>query len=324
MLLYLFGKIKQEIEISMNTSIIIHRLLQNLQISWISLILRESLLSWQFIRGDISSAVIPPLLFIISASRNYELSVSDCLLALGKGLVYFWFYIFSFCLSNQIEGFEEDKINKPHRPIVQGFVSIHGALIRWIIASIMFLLIGLCFWVGEWALLWLIVTVFHNFCGWSKNWVGKNLLMSIGIIAQLAAAWQIVGLLTKIAWSWIFVSAVIIFPLVSIQDLRDMPGDIVNRRKTLPLVIGEYPTRFITCLFFVFLPLLIHVILFAPTNYNFAIVLCEIILALVSWLIAFRLISYRTLEADSKTYSLFTYWYCLEIASSILCISGRI
>jgi 4-hydroxybenzoate polyprenyltransferase len=294
-------------------------ILRNVQINWIYIIWREALLSWQFIKGDVSSAVIPAVFFMISACRNYALPVNEFTLALGKGLVYFWLYIWAFSLSNQVEGFDEDQLNKPQRPIIQGLVSIRGALIRWVIVSILFLLVGFWFSVWEWALLWLIGIILHNFWGWSKHWVGKNILMSLGVVAQLAAAWQIVGPLTAVAWSWIVVSAAIIFPLISVQDLRDMPGDIANQRKTFPLVIGEYPTRILMSFCFMFLPFLIHVKLIAPAGYNLAVIWCDIILAVVSWLIAARLMLCRSLQADSNTYSLFTYWYCLEMASSILC-----
>ncbi len=294
--------------------------LQNAKIYLIDIIIREATLSWHFINGDISSAIIPALLFITAAGISYMLSFYDLLLALGKGVLYFWLYLWAFCLANQVEGLDEDKLNKTQRPLVQGLVSIRGALLRWAIISFLFCIVGLWISVLQWALLWLMVIILHNFCGWAKHWFAKNLLMSFGIIVQLAAAWQIVGPITTVAWWWILLSAAAIFPLVSVQDLRDMAGDQVNNRKTLPLVIGEYPTRVLLSLCFSLLPILIHLELMVPAGLTLSVISCDIVLAVVSWIIAARIMLYCFSEADHNTYLLFTYWYCFEIASSIFCI----
>ena len=48
-----------------------------------------------------------------------------------------------FNLSNQYTGAEEDKINKPDRPIPSGLVTVEGARFRWYIVTVLYLIVGL-------------------------------------------------------------------------------------------------------------------------------------------------------------------------------------
>ncbi len=284
-------------------------------------IMRELKLSWQFIAGDVSSAIVPALVFMIAACVDRHLNFNEIAQILGCGLIYFWLYLWSFCLSNQFNGIHEDRLNKSSRPIVAGVVSYTGTQLRWIVVMFFFPLLGWYFGVLEWALLWQIVIVLHNIVGLSRHWIGKNFLMSVGIVAQLAAAWQIVSPITPIAWWWILVLAGIIFPLVSVQDLRDISGDRVNFRKTFPIVFGEELTRSLLYFFFIFIPLLLHYALMvtaAARTHNVGN--WELGIAAFSIYIAFRIILLRTPIADHHTYLLFTYWYCLVTVSSIFLI----
>lgn len=284
--------------------------------NWEKFLLQEILLSWYFVAGDVSSAIIPGLLFIWVACTSIGASTNELILALGCGSVYFWLYLWSFCLSNQLDGIDEDRLNKPHRPIIEGLTSPVTTQFRWLIAMFLFTIIGWWLNVLEWAILWEIVILLHNFLGWSKHWVGKNILMSAGILVQLAAAWQIVTPITPIAWKWIFIFAGLIFPLVSVQDLRDIKGDLVNNRKTFPIVFGEMRTRFSLCLCFMVLPIIIHIGLIMPTD-HISKVLFDIGLAVISFVIALRIILCRSRPQDHFTYLLFTYWYCIAVASGI-------
>src|SRR4051794_9385836 len=87
----------------------------------------EAQVSWHFIAGDISSSVVPPMLFVLAASASQLTSFSSASWAIAHGLLYFWLFVYMFCLSNQIAGIAEDRINKPQRPLVQGLVSYRGA-----------------------------------------------------------------------------------------------------------------------------------------------------------------------------------------------------
>lgn len=286
--------------------------------TWFRWVLHEITLSWKFIAGDVSSAVVPGLLFIAAAWSSGDLPVSSLLRSILKGAIYFWLYIYVFCLSNQLVGISEDRINKPHRPIIAGLVTAKGTQQRWLIVALLFAVVGVLLGVWKWMLLWLVVTVLHNFGRWAKQWFTKNLSMGLGIVAQLGAAWELVRPLTPTAWQWAVVIGAAILVLVPVQDLRDMEGDRAAGRRTLPLVIGARTSRILLALGFGLLPLVVHQWLMRPLGLTQPVVLTDLGLALVSLTISLRILVFRTPRADHWTYLLFTYWYCLTLLGAII------
>ncbi|QRK11236.1 UbiA family prenyltransferase [Archangium violaceum] len=286
--------------------------------AWPRLVLRELRLSWRFTGGDSSSAVVPAMLFLGAACAHARLPVGELLGTLGRGALYFWLFAYVFCLSNQLVGLEEDRLNKPHRPLVSGEASVRGTRWRLVVCAGLFALVGWGFGVWRWALLWLLITVLHNEGGGARRWWAKNLSIAVGVVAQLAAAWELAAPLTLAVWRWIGVLACVVFCLVSLQDLRDVEGDRASGRKTFPLVFGETRTRYVLAGLFGLLPWVIHRVLMVPLGLTPAVVAFDAGLALLSWVIAARVVGWRTPAADHRTYLLFTYWYCLALLSTFI------
>lgn len=284
---------------------------------WTHGLRQELLLSWRFIARDVSSAVIPPLLFIIAAWRVQPVRFEEFLSAAVRGGVLFALYIYTFCLSNQIGGVEEDRLNKPDRPLAAGLTSVQDAQVRWVSSMLLYALMGWSFNVLEWVLMWQAVSTLHNFYGWSQHWFTKNLTMALGIIAQLACAWQLIGPVTPDAWRWILLISLVIFTLVSLQDLRDIAGDRLSGRRTLPLVMGELPARVVLALGFAVLPLVLDAWLLAPVDDQPIVQVYRLVLTLSSWLVAARVWLLRTPAADHRTYMFFTYIYCAILTGAI-------
>jgi len=247
-----------------------------------------------------------------------QLPVGELFLDLGRGFFYFLLFILSFCIANQIVGIDEDRLNKPDRPLVRGDVSYDGALVRLVYSQMAFSLVGLWFGVLEWALLWQLFTFFYHVGRWDQNWFTKGLVIGVGTVAQLAASCQLVAPITPTIWHWIFMMGGFWTTLVAVQDFRDMEGDRIIGRKTLPMVIGETPSRVILSLGFVILPLVTHIVLMMPAGDTWNVLLCEVGLAVLCWIIAARIILYRNPQADHHTYMLLTYWYCAVLASAII------
>jgi 4-hydroxybenzoate polyprenyltransferase len=239
------------------------------------------------------------------------------------GALYFLLYVYTFAVSNQIIGIEEDRHNKPDRPLPAGRVALRGAWGRWILAMLLFPMLGAALGVGWWALLWQVCFCLYNFGGFARHWATKSLIMGVGLVAQLAAAWGIIGPLTEIAWQWISGLAVVAFVFCNIQDLRDVAGDRVLRRRTLPIVYGMGRTCLaLAVLFAVGLPLLTHAWLFASVPVGWGNIACLVVLDGLSLLIAVRLVLDRRPCALHRTYMLFTYWYCLALASACVVVPG--
>ncbi|BAY13637.1 UbiA family prenyltransferase [Calothrix sp. NIES-2098] len=280
-------------------------------------LLKEVALMWQFIRRDYSSGLLPGLLFLIAAWKVNLLPLNGLPLQIGRGIIYFWLYILSFCIANQMVGIEEDKINKPNRPLVTGVVSVHGAFVRWVLSMILFSLVGWWFGVLEWALLWQVCIIMNNFGSWDKHWITKNIIMGVGTVAQLAAAYQLVAPLSSVAWRWILMLGGVWLTISAVQDLRDIEGDRAIGRNTLPIAFGETASRAILSLGFALLPFATHLLLMMPIATTVEVLLYDIGLAVLSLIVAVRIVFYRSSQADHRTYMLFTYWFCLTLASAI-------
>lgn len=283
-----------------------------------ALIRNELVLLWRFNRYDISSTLIPGLMFMIAAWHHDQPDWTALPRLLIWGTIYFWLYCTVFCISNQLDSGEEDQQNKPDRPIPSGLVSPKGALIRWFLSCITFALVGWYLGVLEWAALWLFALILHNFGGFSRHYSTKNIIMTIGGIAQLAAAWQMVRPLNDTAWIWILLPTLTFLTHISLQDLRDIAGDQSQGRRTLPIVFGEQRSRTFLAIAFLLLPPIIHFGLFDRAGLSLGGILFDAILATLCIIIAARVLWLRHREADHVSYMLYTYWYCLLLAAAIV------
>ncbi|WP_216893125.1 UbiA family prenyltransferase [Nocardia alni] len=286
-----------------------------LPVNW----LREARICWSFTRRDLSATVIPATIFAIAAWAHTGHQALSLLVVAVKCLVYFWLYIYTFNLSNQLIGIEEDRLNKPERPLVTGLVTPRGAWWRLAIVTALFLAAGAALGVLWWTLLWVAAWVFHNHLGGARRFWGKNAAMVAGTIAQLAAAWQIVTPLSTPAWTWILAIAVPLGLLVSLQDLRDVQGDLAIGRRTAVTVFGDRACRYVFAVAFAVYPFGLYALLYRHTIWP-AVALGGVCAA-VAFTIAYRVVAMRTPRADHRTYMLYTYWYCLTLASAVAALA---
>lgn len=288
--------------------------------AWPRRVERELALGWHFIRYDVSSTVVPATLAVIAAGRWHgEFDIGTLVLS----VIYFVLYIYSFAVSNQIIGLEEDRRNKPDRPLPAGLVTLRGAWVRWAISMVLFPALGAVLGVTGFALMWQACLCLHNFGGFARHWFTKSLVMGFGVIAQLGAAWAIVGPVPPPAWRWILGLAVVAFVFCNIQDLRDVDGDRALGRRTLPLVYGLPLSCYgLAVGFAVVLPALTHAWLFAPLPSGWVTVSSLLVLDGLSLLIAVRLVLDQRPRALHHTYLLFTGWYCAALVSACLVLPG--
>lgn len=148
----------------------------------------------------------------------------------------------------------------------------------------------------------------------------KNILPSIGIIASLAGAWQILHPIYTHIWYWIIFFGIVWMTLGHVTDFRDIEGDNIIGRQTFPIAFGENNSRILISVGFGLLPLITHFVLLVPSKTNLTVYLWDIVIAVVSWIIAFRILAYRTQKASEQTYYYFTSWYSLTLISTIFVI----
>lgn len=293
-----------------------------LGITCLNAVLREVRLSWRFIWRDLSTTMVPALLFMLAALKTrWPVTLADLTEVFFRWLVYFWLYIYTFCLSDQITGIEEDRYNKPDRPIPMGEVSRQGALWRFWILTLAFFLVGVWFGVWPWTLMWIVATILHNFFGFDKHWFTKNnVVMFFGVLAEVGAAWQLVAPLSTTAWKWLILTSFAVSATAPIQDFRDVSGDVATGRKTLPIVLGQRPAKLLMCVVMVCMMVLIYMVLI-PLRIGKELC-CGLLLGGMALRVVIRLLSCTTPQEDHKTYMLYTYWYCILLFSAIVVIQS--
>ena len=223
-------------------------------------------------------------------------------------LFWSWTNLLLFNLHNQrhIEAIKEDGVNKPWRPIPAQRLSISDA--TWIMYAMYPVVIWSSLYAG--GLRPCIVEAVA--CLWYNEWRGaespflKNFLNAVGIACFLAGPLEIViggvSLMSfPTAFSWLVMLGTIIIMTAHLQDFRDQDGDKSRGRRTLPLVIGDEPARWVTVLAITISSLA------GPAFWGlgpFGFFLPVSAGVLVMW----NLMSKRTVEGDIWTWKLWELW----------------
>lgn len=277
--------------------------------------------TWALFSTDNASiTVLPGLLLTVSmwsvADRDFE----HFPVTIIKSFLFFFFYGYTFVLSNQLAGLEEDRLNKPHRPLVRGMVTQSGMKWRLIFAATIFLSAGI--WCGnaEYAVLWMLVTFLHNQLHWSRFWVFKSTTMFFGTVSMMAAPAKQVGVLDSTIWRWIIIISAYNFFLIIIQDLRDVEGDKAVGRRTVPLIIGGMRTRVALAFGLLMYPVVDHYTMAASPRVTVpALLFWDAVIAAFSLILSVRLIFNRDKRADQLTYLIFCYqWAAVCVAPAFV------
>ncbi|QJB34889.1 UbiA family prenyltransferase [Chitinophaga oryzae] len=287
----------------------------------ISLPAKEAYIIFLFIRNDIWDTVIPTFLTFIAAFFYNRESWRQFPTMLLYASIYNLLYILTFCIANQVNGVEEDRLNKPYRPLVRGVLTVREAEKRSYIYNALFLFTAYLLDVFWYALSWQLVTLMMCNWGFSNHWFLKNVFcISIGTILLLGAQWRIVGDEIQLQiWNFIFFLSFWAGAGLPLQDFRDQDGDRYMRRKTLPLVLGDLPARRY---------MIAHMMLLSPLLYFFTIatqiddaseisspkmILVTTAQVLWHWIIALRIWLYRNPAADDTSYHYFVCLFCVTI-----------
>ncbi|KAJ7888424.1 UbiA prenyltransferase family-domain-containing protein [Mycena olivaceomarginata] len=239
---------------------------------------------WEFTWRDWSASLIPGAMHTIAALRSLDSAPSDL-----------------------INGVAEDRINKPDRPLASGRVTLQGAYVRWYATTALYLALGAAWGVLPWSALWVLNTTYTSFFGGDKHWVTKNLgFMTIGALCLIQPSWALVAPLTPHKWRWALMLSAAFGIVASVQGMRDVEGDKVSGRRTLPIVLGSN-FRWAVCWQLEFL------------QYSHWLVgYCGVLLTLAMFYMAYRVLHGGSRAYNHKTYMVFTYIYCGCIAVPML------
>lgn len=271
----------------------------------------EVRLLWRFTRRDLSMMVLPVVALGFAGGVHAGLLPSShALVTIAVG-VYAWLAVYSFCLSNQLGSLNEDRLNKPDRPLPSGLVSIRGMRIR--LGCVLACFFAMAAWLGVafWALLWVAAFTLHNYLGGDRRWWTKNLLNGTAGVFLWLAVWQIAAPEEPLPVLWVFLILGSFYLLVTVQDLRDIVGDVADGRRTLPVVLGEHAVRRVLATGFVLLAVAVHLALIEHYGAMLIHLVFDAVLVSGSLIIAARLIHYRGKTADQATYQVYSWWIVL-------------
>lgn len=281
---------------------------------------RELYIIWRFINNDIWDTVIPCLLTFTTAWIYHKKGLDHFALQFFLSFLYTILYILTFCIANQIYSIEEDKINKPYRPLPQGLVTVKETQYRMVIYNIGFLLIAWPLHILWLAIAWQIVTFMLCKWGFSDHWFTKNpVCITLGTITLLAAEWRIVDVWDKGVWAYIIVLSLWAGFGLPLQDMRDQVGDRLMGRKTLPLAIGDTNARWALSIYFftvsplIYLCFVLTQVSFAELTMNITALIVILVEVLWHWYIGIRLWVYKSPKEDDNTYHWFVYLFCVTI-----------
>lgn len=269
-----------------------------------------------FTASDHKTFVLPETVFGIFSALSGSAMTTDAPPAievvkrLPMVLLWTWLNTFVFVLSNQGNeaAIAEDKLNKPWRPLAAGRITLRQTR-HLQLAAIPAVLLLTYFWLGgfeETAVLFSLTWMYNELGAADEIFHIRNAVIAAAYVfygcgaLRVAAAADLDQLSTS-AYIWLGLTAGVIFTTMSIQDLKDQPGDRVRGRQTAPLVIGEDQTRWgiatavmmwtLACCFFWDASL-------------YVLGGC----ALFGLSISARLILKRGFDADKASWKLWSYW----------------
>lgn len=210
-----------------------------------------------FSRNDIKIAICTGWLFgalnasiASKVSMGPSLSPQQILVSSPAMLLWSWAHLLLFNIHNQRHppSIAEDAINKPWRPLPAGRLTPRQAnrLMYCAYALVLFVSstlggevpclveLGLCLWYNE--------------LGGASNPFLKNVLNAFGLACffagplEVATGHSIFSGDMKVA-IWLFIIASAITTTSHIQDFRDIEGDKISNRRTIPLLIGDMNAR---------------------------------------------------------------------------------
>ena len=275
---------------------------------------------WGFTFSDLKTIVGPSLVFGVSnalAGAKYGLESpayangKDIVRRLPLVLFWVWINLLPFTINNQrsVKAIKEDKLNKPWRPLPSQRMTTRQAH-RLMVALYFFALtISLVIsGIRQAASLVILGTWYNNFAGGDASCLVRNFINAFGYICFTAGAMEValgsaLPLRTQLV-QWFGMIAGIIFTTVHLQDMYDQAGDRIRGRKTVPLVIGDFPAR---CSIAVSMVFWIHI---CPIFWNVNTIIMVLSVSLGAT-VAARTLLVTSIQADRLTFKIWNIWMTL-------------
>jgi 4-hydroxybenzoate polyprenyltransferase len=284
---------------------------------------------------DSATFVVPNTIFgLVAAAKGCFLSTPDHNLFVPKDVSWTtytfvllrtvsfnWANLLLFDLANQRVAGDEDKLNKPWRPIPNGRMTT-TRMRHWLIITIPLVLGYNHFCLGtltEGCLLCILTWIYNDLSGGDDNWIIRNMVIAsaFGVYnlgsAKVAATATVmhtngtpsgsevaVGV-SNLGYAWAVLISAVIFTTMHVQDLKDVIGDRARGRCTAPIVLGRQIASYTIAV-----PVLVWS---SVCPWFWAVPLWSTIgTCLLGLIIAWRCMSKESKLADRRTWQMWCAW----------------
>ena len=209
---------------------------------------------WLFTVSDLKTIVIPKTAFgIITIFSGSTLTTSPRpewltgVRCLPMVLIWTWFNLLSLDMNNQHRqgDVEEDKKNKPWRPIPAGRLSVEETkffmLASYVVSVLMSIYLG---GLAECLALVAQGWIYNELGAANDSYLARNLLNATGYMTFAAGAAKVACLqsgtmIQRGTYSWFILLGLVVATTIQFQDLYDQEGDSARGRRTIPLIAGD-------------------------------------------------------------------------------------
>ena len=280
---------------------------------------------WLFTLSDIKTFVIPETAFGLFSALSGPLMTTnpkaDLLIIssrLPQVVIWTWVNTLLFTLANQRlpDAVKEDMINKAWRPLAAK--PIDGMQTRRLLLAAIPIGCFLTLYIGafeETVLLTCLNWKYNELGGSDENYIVRNLLLAATYACYCSGSVQVASGndhgMHRTAYEWIAIIAGIIFTTMQVQDLKDQEGDRARRRKTIPLVLGDMPSRWTVAI-----PVMVWS-LACPAFWSLQFPGFALSVAL-GLLVSCRVVLMKGVSADRLTWKLWSLWLSYQYALPML------
>ncbi|CAI7623082.1 unnamed protein product [Penicillium glandicola] len=248
---------------------------------------------------------------LTTVPETEQWSSLDVISSLPVVFGYLWINLLLFNVANQRlpASIKEDSINKPWRPMPSQRLTQKEA--RVLLHAVIPVAAIISAYTGgiQQAAIHTILSWMHNDLDGSGNPILKNLYTTLGIVCYSSGAAAVASShiysghhgLNSLGWTWMTVIGAIILTTTHVQDFRDRKGDEATGRRTLPLVIGDSPSRWLSAV--IILASSLGCSVFWQANMAGYLVVNG-----MGSLLAVRLLVYRSEAADRLSWNLWPIW----------------
>ncbi|KAF2265763.1 hypothetical protein CC78DRAFT_552773 [Lojkania enalia] len=270
-----------------------------------------------FTKNDFLTFAIPTALFAFfgtlsgpTLTSNPSPSLSQTIFRVPSALLIVWSNLLVFDISNQRlpSAVEEDKVNKPHRPLPSGRITSEATR-RLLLFGIPFVL-ALGWYFSCWQetlLLNTAIWMYNDLGGCDEDWVLRNLLIAVGYGLYSSAALRVLAgpdyAISEKGFQWVVLVTLVMFVTQHICDIKDVEGDRLRGRKSAPIMLGDKLVRWSVAV-----PIILCSVA-CPMFFGVGVLGYALTLPM-GMLVAGRTMAFRDLRADKLTWKLWALWTC--------------